>query len=278
MSDNIVIDQKLTAVIDFDIVAFKIASACQGTYYEYQGTKYDYKSEVDSLLDADRIPKEDRDSLITKGNKPEPWNICKKSLVSYTEELINIFGDYKGYVSGSGNFRYKVATILPYKGNRPTERPHHLDDCKQFLVDTYGVEVTSYMEADDAIGLASKEDTITVSIDKDLNCIPGYHYNPDTKKFYEISTLEAFANFFSQLCTGDTSDNILGLYGVGPKSAMVKQIKNCSSMEEMKEIVTFEYNRRFGNYGPTFLTETAKLIWILQPTKNPIVDDDYWNG
>ena len=39
--------------------------------------------------------------------------------IVYTELNCN---DYKAYITGSGNFRYLVATTAPYKGNRKEDR------------------------------------------------------------------------------------------------------------------------------------------------------------
>lgn len=73
------------------------------------------------------------------------------------------------------------------------------------------------------------EDSCIVSIDKDLNCIPGWHFNPGiTRKGvvireptrYLVSPKDALRFFYTQLLVGDTADGIKGAVGIGPKKAI----------------------------------------------------------
>jgi hypothetical protein len=100
--------------------------------------------------------------------------------------------------------------------------------------------------------------------DKDLNCIPGRHYNWSKGEEVTISEPEANAHFYSQVITGDTSDNIPGLYGVGGSSTYVKNLKTIESEYAMFESVALLYKQRFGSYWSKFMEENCKLLWILQ--------------
>ena len=102
----------------------------------------------------------------------------------------------------------------------------------------------------------------TASIDKDLDCFPGWHFNWNLGKLYFVTEVEALQNFYCQLVTGDSTDNILGLYGVGPKAKMLKEIKKCYNELDMLDIVWTQYHKRFGNYTEQFLVENARLLWI----------------
>lgn len=77
------------------------------------------------------------------------------------------------------------------------------------------------LEADDLIGMmVSSGEAIGVTVDKDLRQIPGWHWNPDKEK-YPICQSKWNANkfFFNQWMSGDSTDNIWGLWRVGPKTA-----------------------------------------------------------
>lgn len=251
-----------------DIIVYVIGSACDGRHYMYKGQKWESKRELDKQLKEDGVPLDSVQLL----KEPESWEDTKKALIKYTDKILEDSGaiDYEGYLTGHSNFRYDVATILPYKGNRSTvEKPHHYDAIRQFLVDTYEATVTGGMEADDALGLRQKEEgTIIVSNDKDLDVIPYAHYNWDKDKSYTVSVLDADRNFYCQILTGDRTDNILGLHGVGVGSQLVKNIRKMEDPLEMHDYTLSQYRKRFGNYAEEFMKETARLLWILQERKN----------
>lgn len=77
------------------------------------------------------------------------------------------------------------------------------------------------LEADDLIGmLVSEGHAIGVTVDKDLRQIPGWHWNPDKElEPVLVSGKEADKYFYQQWMTGDTTDNIWGLWKVGPAKA-----------------------------------------------------------
>jgi hypothetical protein len=168
--------------------------------------------------------------------------------------------DFEAFLTGEGNFRNEVAKTQPYKGNRKTlKRPDHLEGLKNHAISSWGFTVVDGIEADDAIGkLATKEESIIVSIDKDLDMIPGNHYNFVKKIFYYVCHADAIKNFYRQLLTGDRTDNIPGLVGIGPKKA--EKILGDSETElEMYQSCLKAYD---GNLE--YLKEQAALLWIQQ--------------
>ncbi len=253
-----------TANIDGDIIAYSVASACEGKRYLYKGEEFESKTQLNKILKDDGVD----DSAITVTLNPEPWEFVRDSLVKYTEGIIESLADLDPiiHLTGKSNFRYEVATIQPYKGNRSSiSRPHHLDGCRQFLVDAYSAKVSTGMEADDTIGLAHQvgRDTIA-TIDKDLDSIPGKHFNWIKNIFYEVTELEADANFYCQVITGDSTDNIPGLYGLGARAKVLETIRGLGTEEEMFSTVAKEYECRFGSYWKQFMRENCTLLWILQ--------------
>ena len=134
--------------------------------------------------------------------------------------------DYQIYLTGKGNFRNDVAVTAPYKGNRTKPKPKYLPDVRQYLIDTWGALVTEGEEADDAIAIAASEASsmegflpIIVSVDKDFDQVAGTHYNFVRNEEYYITEEEGLKNFYKQILTGDTIDNIIGVDGVGSAGA-----------------------------------------------------------
>lgn len=149
---------------------------------------------------------------------------------------------YSLYVSGGSNFRKEIDP--QYKANRKLlKSPAHRQACHNHLIDKHGaIECINY-EADDACGVNQRTDgsTMIVGIDKDLLQIPGLHYRwPILRKgvvtreeeFLEVDYITGMRRFFTQVLTGDTSDNIKGIYGIGEKRAE-KLLADCHTEEEM---------------------------------------------
>lgn len=157
---------------------------------------------------------------------------------------------YSLYVSAGNNFRKEIDPS--YKANRKDmPQPKYRQACHDYLVAECGaIECINY-EADDACGVGQCYDgtTVIVGIDKDLLQIPGVHYQwPIIRKgvvvragrFLEISEEEGFRNFFTQVLTGDVSDNIKGVDGIGAKKA-AKLLAECKTEEEMYNVCLSQY-------------------------------------
>lgn len=122
---------------------------------------------------------------------------------------------------GKSNFRIKVATTLPYKGQRKTnaEKPKFYDEIRDYLQKHFGFQMMVGVEADDALTIASehfKTDnrvrTIIATKDKDLWQYAGHHYNMNIKELMVITPEQAHRNLWKQMILGDMgTDNIPGL-------------------------------------------------------------------
>ena len=152
--------------------------------------------------------------------------------------------EYKGFLTGTGNFRNDIAVTVPYKGTRPSEKPVHLQALRKHLVDSWGFTIVDGIEADDAVGIEAyklpEDETIMVHIDKDLNQFRGHHYNYRKKQLYYISEFEGWYNFYLQILTGDRIDNIQGLKGIGPAKG-AKILKDCETVEQLYQSVLYAY-------------------------------------
>lgn len=120
--------------------------------------------------------------------------------------------------------------------------------------------------------------TIICSLDKDLKMVPGQHFEwSRTIKGKEIPSKRIFVTevdgwrwFFKQLLMGDSTDNILGLFGVGKKSKLVTDLDKIDDRQSMYEHAQPHYEDRFGSYWVTFMYENARLLWMLRNEKDDI--------
>jgi hypothetical protein len=223
--------------------------------------------------------------------RPLPWPLVATRINSQIEGIVegSEADSYQIYLTSEdkSNFRLKVATIKPYKGQRPVAKPYWYEQVRRYLVKFRGAIVISGMEADDKLSIEQWKnhkdekcdyDTIICSLDKDLMMVPGWHYNWTKKKKEWISETEGLRNFYCQLLTGDGVDNIPGLHGVGNASTFVKRVHTLDSEQAMFDLVQEQYEKRFGSYWWMFLTENAQLLWMLreEPTKNRHPEDQIW--
>lgn len=175
--------------------------------------------------------------------------------------------EFKLYVSGAGNFREQIASILPYKGNRdPSHRPKYYKEIKDYLTGYWEAEVVDGREADDALGCEQwknpNRSTCIVSIDKDLLMIPGHHYNWVKQEFVDVSLNDANLHFYRQMLEGDRTDNIPGITGVGVKT-VDKLFKECAGdLTAVKTKVLEYYDKQYGQQAGSAYDEVASLLFI----------------
>lgn len=248
-----------------------MASAVDGSKWNYKGRQWDLKSIAIAALEAEgRDPTE-----LYQTKDPEPWDKVEQTIIKYTDGMINDLNnpfDMMILVGGGGNFRYDLATIQPYKGNRSKlETPYHFNAIKDYVVENYGAKRIYGVEVDDAVGILYQDGDLIISQDKDLLQIPGKHYNPISKKESEVDYTAGLRSFYIQCLTGDPSDFIPGLYGVGGASTYVKEIKKMESEVEMFTLVSKLYEQRFGSYWKQFMLENCRLLWLIRNPSTLIV-------
>lgn len=247
------------------------------------------------LLDADIICYEYGDCKDEEGTQL-PLNLTLARVRERIEKIKERSGvdELKLYLTSTdkSNFRYDLATILPYKGNRPKEKSRWWSAIRHELIMNYGAEEVFGMEADDKLAIEQtdaiwwdkdksewcpdKSNTVIISRDKDLNTVPGWHYGWEAglckeKPLWFQTEIGGLRCFYKQLLTGDKSvDNILGLFGVGVKSKLVTVIDDMETEEEMYVHCHKQYTDRFGSYADTFLIENARLLHMLR------TEEDVW--
>jgi 5'-3' exonuclease len=179
--------------------------------------------------------------------------------------------DYVMAMGGPDNYRIDLYSEYKRSASRvksKSNKPDWFDDLKSWTVEFYdGCIITDNCEADDMVriwAVEAKKANIqhcVVTIDKDLDCIPGTHYNPRTKQIYQIDKEWADYFYWKQLLMGDSVDNIPGIYGIGPKKAegILKGAKN--KKERIKRICR-EYHDAYGEEGFNSMLLNGKLLHI----------------
>lgn len=199
-----------------------------------------------------------------------------------TCDVENNGDDYRLYLTGTGNYRTDVATIIPYKSKRPA-KPIHYQAVRDYFVEFWGAEIVDGMEADDKVAIeylnSYPENGVLVSLDKDHLQIPGLHLCPKNLKAYTVDEVNANRAFWSQMITGDAVDSIQGLPKHGPAAAE-RTLKDKTTWDEMYFTVRDLYGRVFESGCPRHdgstipwldaFHENAELLYILR------FDGDTW--
>lgn len=184
-------------------------------------------------------------------------------------------------ISSDTNFRKGV--YPEYKGNRlmfssgnpfkPVRKPLGLKNAREWLSETYPCFSLDSLEADDCLGILGTSSRsleiettlgtieisgkrIIVSEDKDLEQIPGYLWTPRHQgKEPKFTTLaEGNRKFFTQVITGDPTDNYPGLPGSGEVKA--RKILEGKDLEDEVECWTAIVEA----YTDSGLTEEDALV------------------
>ena len=273
----------MKALIDADILVYQYGFSAEKAYWKVEYTwetetgdgKTDntcFKTEEDALRAQKKLLRYGCIKAITTCSSfPEDILENAKTMIRQQIDVILELPFVDGctlFLTGNDetNFRYAVATIKPYKGNRKGSRkPKMYHEIREHLITEYDTVVANGIEADDALGSAQTETTFICSIDKDLNMIPGWHYNFTSGKVYHISEEEGYRNFYTQMITGDTVDNVPGIKGMGKVKA-AKALAGVHTNFEMHRIVKKLYIK--ANPDKTeeevnkVITEIGTLLWI----------------
>jgi len=257
----------VTALIDGDIIVYSCGFAVEThSYVTPDGVVFSYIKQAKEHCQEYNLDPE----LIERDVDCEPLSHCLNNVKTMLNDILKQTGadDYKIFLTGTGNFREQIATIRKYKDNR-TLKPVYKEAIISYLKEHWNAETVDGMEADDMLGICQDWDTVICTTDKDLNMIPGMHYNWRNKELYNVSDQDAQYAFYYQLLIGDTTDNIPGVPRVGPKTAE-KLLNHLTTEEDMYIAALCAYE---GAYEKPFeaLFENARLLWILRD------DADEWS-
>ena len=221
---------------------------------------------------------------------PEPLPYALHSCKQYIKGILKDTkaDSYRLFLTGKDNFREKI--VPDYKWNRKDMvKPIHYQALRDYMSKYFKAEVIDGKEADDMLGLCQTEDTMIATIDKDLDIVGGKHFNYVTKKFYTVTPEEGIKNFYAQMLTGDSTDYIAGIKGVGKGTAFkwleeapkeswddlieekykefhIKAVKKVADMSEEDKIkiknhdfVAFDRDGWFKT-----MVQNQELLWMLQ--------------
>ena len=157
------------------------------------------------------------------------------------------------------NFRFKLSSN--YKANRVQEKPIHYELMRRVLIEEYNATIVSHQEADDQLGIDQTEHSCIVSIDKDLDQIQGWHYNFVKGIKYFIDKTQGLYNFYAQVLTGDTADNVQGCPKIGKVKAE-RLLKQCKTEKDFLEKVVVAYENEYLEGWEEKLYLAGNLLWI----------------
>ena len=278
----------MIGLLDADILTYKCGFSSQRTSYRFvyhNGTKVEFPdmtlNEIKKYLVGEKVS-------ASMGNlqqliRPEPVEFAYQRVKLLVDSILdNTKSDsYKMFLTADdkSNFRFKLATIKEYKGNRKNmKRPIHYNAIRDYLQGHYDAIMIYDQEADDAMGIEQMkalDHSIICSIDKDLDMIPGYHYNIDTQELYTATdpgSLFLDDNrrkvhgrglkwFYAQMLLGDNVDNIPGAAGYGPVKVM-EALEDKNTEAGMIDIVKGIYARQYGSDYMKAFNEIGNLLWI----------------
>lgn len=209
--------------VDLDIFIYKVIASLQPSYYWVGLEHFKTKKEATQFCNENSI---ELTEIVKQECIEPPWRVSyaiKRVIENLEEKIHKVTGNKTEsityFLSGDNNFRKEVD--IEYKAQRP-EKPFYTAYVKECLYEHCNAISCPGLEADDLLALAAEQDlenSLIVSIDKDLLNIPTNHYNPDTQAICTIEHIDGFYSFLKQCVTGDTVDNIKGIAGMGPRAA-----------------------------------------------------------
>lgn len=182
------------------------------------------------------------------------------------------------FSSKEKTFRHELYKYAEYKGNRPPKPEWFVfwePMIVEYMTNQWKFVTASWMEADDVVAAvsltAAKEGwtPIICTPDKDLKQIPGLHfdYKHMDNQVFDIDENSADLEFWLSMLTGDSSDNVKALPGLGPvkAKAVLKDLLKASSIER-SHVVKQKYLEAFGDYyGSIIFDETLIALMMVQP-------------
>lgn len=211
---------------------------------------------------------------LAKMIKDTEWKITS-SVISALGESYKHLLLFLTVPDGKGRYRDKFNRETTYKASRTSVPPPvFMEEMRYFIKKSYIVHQcpSSEYEADDAIswhGWYNHDITgnldIIAGVDKDLNQIPGYHWDYSKDTGYYLTNKDANRFFFKQLLMGDVADAIPGIKGIGPRRAD-NLLKNGTTPEEWWDIVLSTYTNKFPHLFDDeiaeILYERGNKLWI----------------
>lgn len=243
----------VNVIIDADPIVYRSGFAAETTGYRLVA-----EDAEGALFEAEFWPKlDEKGERITAGDQMKAWlkhecldvvekerlvkveplshclHLVAQQFESIRDAVCNKLGvkaeqlRLRVLLTGPGNFREELAKQRPYKGNRDlSHKPEHYQAIRDYLHEVWSAEIIHGHEADDEASIAAWAQLeaanaagyVVCTVDKDLDQVPGLHYDYAKRVFYDVDMLSGEMRFWEQCVSGDPTDNIPGCYktaGVG---------------------------------------------------------------
>jgi len=256
--------------VDADSLLYSIGYATQKNVYHVwvQGHQGDPSFVCTDKRWLNKVLKNEDHYEIQKHLHVQPFFSAKTTIDQVIEAYKKRFSTKNIWLffTGSTNYRTDIATIQPYKGNRDSSsKPVHYDAIKAYCLEKFESLDVQGQEADDEVSirqtLENQGTSVIVHIDKDIDMVEGYHYNPAKDNLYRVTGPEGRRWFYEQLLQGDAVDNIPGIKGIGKVGAK-KLLEKCTSNEQMETLILEKYIKQYGDRAEECMTEVGQLLWM----------------
>lgn len=225
-----------------------------------------------ALVDADRLPYLAALMADEYDHGPEHIEDLNRHILQTFYEKAEKYFPTTGwtYVFFLSRPSFRHALYDGYKANRKNVwQPPLRSYCNNSFQEITGAWRYDGYEADDLVSIAAhlltsrSVECVSISNDKDLDQIPGKHFNPATDAVYDVSEAEARRFRFKQWIMGDSTDGYGGIYRVGEVKATDFlagiNVDEISDAEVSKAIHKF-YKKK----GQLHECETfRRLAWLL---------------
>jgi hypothetical protein len=251
----------MLAIIDGDVLCY---IACKPRWEKKahieNGVSYRYLDDDGNPIPLEYTPAEDASYL------EESWENLKKNLKDVLDILF--CDEYVMAVKGPGNFRNYL--FPEYKMNRhrdPSKANKFVPVLRKWSVEELNAVEAEGCEADDLMCIWAHEcmkfgiPYVICSIDKDLRCIPGRHFDLKKNIYFDVSPQEAKYNYYCQLLKGDPTDNVTGVPGIGEVKAK-KLLTGCITDEEFQETIVMQYYAVYGESWYEQILVNGRMIHL----------------
>lgn len=234
---------------------------------------FDYKSQANEHADEIGLPRDQIERVVTAQPVSHALNAIRTAL-DHTLEQTGA-DEFEIYMSNLDNDNFRKHIYPDYKKNRKHQhRPKHFNAIRNWLANQKQSIITKGLEPDDLMAIRAQELTtlgtpfVIVTNDKDMQQIPGDHYNWQKHTFQTVSPWEAAVSLYTQILVGDSIDNIKGCPKVGPAKARIA-FKGATTEEELLEATFKEYKKAYKDEDEARKMMKLNIQLVRLVTKRP---------
>jgi hypothetical protein len=295
---------KPLVIIDGDPAVYRAAFAVQKTVYETV-----HETKAGKLVQAvwtdgrklqafyKRYPQLtllSKESHVEVEDESHARQAARKNMLFLLNNAMHEFGvseiddlDVEMYLSGPDNFRHKIAKRVGYKSGRTAPPPVHYQVVRDYFTSHWMAAVVHGIEADDQVSIRQRQciadgrPCVLATIDKDLDQVPGLHYDYKQHVFYTVTDEEARMMFWRQVLSGDSADTVPGCHKLGAVKAerMVQEWQGLTDAEIWAKVLEVYADNiaAFPDRYPEGMTaydaalETARLVKMME------YEDQLWS-